>query len=410
MTELNPVDVLRLAFPELSDVALAPLASLTRQATFAAGELICREGEQGDAFYIIGAGEVAFTKHFTDEEERQLRTGGPGVYFGEMALLQDEPRNANVRAVSEVHVLVIEKTAFQEAIQANPVMMLDIMRTLIERMRANDATALAELRRQKEEIEAAYAQLRRQEEERSVFLTTLAHELRTPLTAASGYMQLITVGEMSGPALSMGLGKIRDNVDRIVSLVNDLLFVQEQDLIEPVLREVDLLELFEIVVGDVRAAAEKCGAEITIITPPDLPHIQADSDGLTRVFRNLLENAVKFSPEGGAIRIVARKTPRGVTIEFRDEGVGIPAAFMPYLFKRFQRTEEIGGHLFGGMGLGLAIARHIIESHGGTITVESVEGEGSTFTVVLPPDGGRAQIETGAGDADPWQDASVEQP
>ncbi len=87
MTELNPVDVLRRAFPELSELALAPLASLTRQQTYPSGELICREGELADKFYIIGAGEVEFTKQFTDEEERRLRTGGPGVYFGEMALV-----------------------------------------------------------------------------------------------------------------------------------------------------------------------------------------------------------------------------------------------------------------------------------------------------------------------------------
>jgi CRP-like cAMP-binding protein len=249
MTELNPVDVLRMAFPELSELALAPLASLTRQQTYSAGALICREGEFADKFYIIGAGEVEFTKQFTDDEERRLRTGQAGVYFGEMALVQGTMRSANVRTLTEVTVLEIGKDAFQEAIQTNPAMMLDIMRTLVERMRANDAAALEEMRQQKEAIEAAYEELRHQERLRTEFLTTLAHELRTPLTSSSGYMQLVQSGAMTGPAQTMALQKIGTNLDRIVSLVNDLLFVQEQDLIEPNLRPVSLPALIEVVIA-----------------------------------------------------------------------------------------------------------------------------------------------------------------
>jgi CRP-like cAMP-binding protein len=131
-----------MTFPELSELALAPLASLTRQQTYPSGELICREGESADKFYVIGEGEVEFTKQFTDEEERRLRTGGPGVHFGEMALVHGAVRNANVRALTGVTVLEISKDAFQEAVQTNPAMMLDIMRTLVDRLRANDASAL----------------------------------------------------------------------------------------------------------------------------------------------------------------------------------------------------------------------------------------------------------------------------
>ena len=160
MSDINAVEVLRKAFPDLSEDALAPLASLTRQQVFPSGALICREGAFEDVFYILGNGEVEFTKRFTADEERLLRTGGPGVYFGEMALVRGEARTANVRALTPVTVLAIDKTAFTEAIQTNPVMMLDITRTLVERLRSNDATALDEMRRQKEQIEAAYDELR----------------------------------------------------------------------------------------------------------------------------------------------------------------------------------------------------------------------------------------------------------
>lgn len=393
MAELNPVVVLEMAFPELSEMALAPLASLTHQRSFPPGALICREGEYADAFYVIGTGEVEFTKQFTQQEERRLRTGGPGVYFGEMALvLKDASRTANVRALTDVVVLEVGRAAFSEAIQMNPAMMLDIMRTVVERMRFNDAAALEEMRQQKEAIEAAYQELRHQEQLRTEFLTTLAHELRTPLTSANGFMQLVQSGAMAGPALGMALQKIGTNLDRIVSLVNDLLFVQEQDLIEPTLRPVSVLALLQIVADDLREEADEQGCTITIQIPLDTPTVQADPDGLVRAFTKLLENAVKFSPEGGDILVTAREGGDGVDVSFSDKGVGIAESFMPRVFKRFERTDRIGDHVFKGIGLGLSIAKHIIESHGGSITVASKSGEGSTFTVHLPLDGGRPQL------------------
>ncbi|MBI5960119.1 MAG: cyclic nucleotide-binding domain-containing protein, partial [Chloroflexi bacterium] len=276
MAEINAVEVLSKAFPHMNEVALAPLASLTRQREFEKGVLICREGAFEETFYIIGDGEVEFTKRFTADEERQLRTGGPGIYFGEMALVQGEARAANVRALTDVTVLEIDKTAFNEAIQANPAMMLDIMRTLIERMRSNDATALEEMRKQKDQIQDAYARLQSQEQQRTEFLTTMAHELRTPLTAATGYMQLVQAGAMAGPALGMALQKISTNLDRVVSLINDLLFVQEQDLIEPSLRPVSLSALLSIVLDDAEDQARAHGCTIKVNMPSDLPSLQAD--------------------------------------------------------------------------------------------------------------------------------------
>jgi signal transduction histidine kinase len=391
MAELNPVEVLRKAFPDIAEAALAPLATLTRQRAYPAGSLICREGAFEETFYIIGAGEVEFTKRFTDDEERRLRRGGPGVYFGEMALVQRSARNANVRALTDVAALEIDKSAFAEAIQANPAMMLDIMRTVIERMRSNDAAALDEMRRQKDEIEKAYDQLRYQERQRTEFLTTLAHELRTPLTSACGYMQLIQTGMMSGPAQGMGLEKIRANLDRIVSLVNDLLFIQEQDLIEPTLRPVSLPALVAVVADELREAARAQGAQIILQVLPDLPALQADPDGLARAFTKLLDNSIKFSPNGGQITIEARTRGLWIEVVFADQGVGIADSLRPRLFERFARTDRIGDRLFEGIGLGLAIAKHIVESHGGSITVESSVGRGSAFTVHLPLDGGRPQ-------------------
>jgi signal transduction histidine kinase len=416
MTEpVNPVEVLQLAFPDLMEIQLVPLASLTRQREFALGELICREGAFGETFYVLARGEVEFTKRFTADEERQLRTGGPGVYFGEMALVQRSARSANVRALTDVTVLEIDRSGFDEAIQANPAMMLDIMRTLIERMRSNDATALNEMREQKEEIERAYEELRHQEHVRSEFLTSLAHGLRTPLTAAGGYMQLLTSGMMDGPEFGEGLEKVSASLDRIITLVNDLLFVQQMETIEPNLRPVNVSELLRSVLEELRDEIDTSGCAI-YLSEPELPPIQGDPVRLTRAFAELLENAVKFSPEGGDVTIALRGREGWIDMDFVDKGVGISEAFMPRMFSRFERTDRIGKFVFEGVGLGLAIAKHIIESHGGAISVESIEGEGSTFTVHLPLDGGRSQVgDRGdlpvppAGNGDYWIDVAADE-
>ncbi len=418
MAEINPIAVLQMAFPDIHESALAPLATLMSRREFPKGTLICQEGAFEDTFYVVGAGEVEFTKRFTADEDRLLRIGGPGIYFGEMALVQGEARAANVRAITDMVALEIDKVGFAGAIQTNPAMMLDIMRTLIERMRSNDATALAEMRQQKEKIEEAYERLSHQEQQRTEFLTTLAHELRTPLTAASGYMQLVKSGAMAGPALGMALQKIGTNLDRVISLVNDLLFVQEQDLIEPSLRPVSLPALVEIIIDEVADEARAHDSNIRVSVPPDLPSLQADPDGLVRAFGKVLDNAVKFSPEGGEIVIAARRLGRWIEIDFADQGIGIAETFLPHVFERFAHTDRVGDHVFGGVGLGLAIAKHIIESHGGSITVSSQPGQGSTFTVHLPLDGGRPQLR-GSSDASgttphrsgasPWVDAGSQE-
>jgi CRP-like cAMP-binding protein len=188
--------------------ALVEMAWLTTTRTYPPDTLLCHEGVEEDVFYIVGEGQVIVTQQLGDEE-RFLRYAGPGQYFGEMALIADTPRNANVRTVAETTVLEIDKDVFAEMIRRNPIIALTMFRTTVGWLRANDAAAIAELSRQKQEIEYAYHELQLQEKRRSEFLSTLSHELRTPLTTASGYMQLIKSGNMTGPALNMALRKYR---------------------------------------------------------------------------------------------------------------------------------------------------------------------------------------------------------
>lgn len=390
--ELNAVELLTKTFPDVNRDVLVAIAQLAQIKSYPPHTILCNEGETGDTFYLVGTGEVNITKKMGDDEDKVLRKMEPGEFFGEMALLHDTVRSATVRTVTQTTVLELDRTTFVAAIQQNPSMVLTLIRTMIDRMRANDAQALAELHAEKEKVENAYEELRRQEEKRGEFLDTMAHELRTPLTAAKGYIQLIKAGMLQGPALQMGIDKIDFSFNRIISLVNDLLFVQEMELLDFGFTKVNIHEVVTEAVDQLKHISAEQRAAIRLEVDENLPSIIADHDGLLRVFIHLLDNAVKFSPEGGEIVVKMRSTSKNVEVDFIDHGIGIPSEFMPRLFERFERVESYKEFLFGGLGLGLPIVKHIVESHGGTIAVQSELGKGSTFTLTLPIDARRATI------------------
>ncbi|HLY24807.1 MAG TPA: cyclic nucleotide-binding domain-containing protein, partial [Aggregatilineales bacterium] len=349
----------------MADDALGEMAQLAKMNTYPPDTVLCHEGAEEQVFYIIGEGQVSVTQQLGDEE-RFLRYSGPGQYFGEMALIANSPRNANVRTTVETTVLEIDKETFVEMIRQNPIIALTMFQTSVGWLRSNDTAAIAALIRQKDEIERAYAALQLQEKRRSEFLTSLAHELRTPLTTVSGFMQLIRRGTLTGSALEMGHERISAGLDRIVSLVNDLLFVQEMELIEPALRAVNLPDVVTTLIEELDERAEAQSLEIITEFPDTLPYVEADPDGLLRALRALLDNAIKFSPGGGTIEIGVSLPGDSVDIAFHDPGIGIEPEFLPRIFERFEHQERRGEYLFEGMGLGLAIARHLIESFGGS--------------------------------------------
>lgn len=384
MLTSEKLTLLKKAFPDVADDDLLGLAEMARLETYPPDTVLTREGEPGDRFYLISDGEIEVTKRFSETEERVMRTAETGDYFGEMALLDDEPRTANIRTLRETSVLELDRPTFQEALRLNPNLTLTLVRTIIKRMRANDTRAIAELREQKEELAVAYGELSRQEQQRDVFLNTLAHELRTPLTTTSGYIDLLKAGVLEGASLETAVEKIDGSFKRVISLINDLLFIQEMETLDFGFVETDVLDILEAVYEGLAAKAQAAGVEVQLRTLTPVPLIKADHAGLTRTFRHLLDNAIKFSPEGGDVQVNVGVKRNRLEINFIDHGVGIEENFMPRLFKRFERMETVRGYLFDGAGLGLPIVKHIVERHGGTIDVQSTPGQGSTFTVRLP--------------------------
>jgi signal transduction histidine kinase len=346
--------------------------------------MLCIENAEEDIFYIVESGAVEVTKKLLDGKEQWLRNYGPGDFFGEMALISNSPRNASVRTTETTTVLEIDKGMFIELLRDSPIVALTMVSASVERLRSNDRLMFRELNAQKQAVEQAYAELQAEERRRTEFLTSLSHELRTPLTSASGFMQMIQKGNISGPILTMALEKVGNGLEQIVSLVNDLLFIQEMELIEPIIKPVNLHDIIRRIVEESEDAASDNGITIAVTMPPELPPLQADPDGLARALGALLDNAIKFSPEGGEITVTVTVVANAIDIAIRDPGIGIESDYLPRIFKRFEHRDSYGEHLFGGIGLGLPIAKHLIESFGGSISVDTAPGQGSTFTVHLP--------------------------
>lgn len=381
---IEPKLLLKQVFPGVDESLLAELGGYARMNTYPQGTLLCKEGAIEHVFYIIAKGSVEITKRFETSEEHVLRHSSTGDFFGEMALIADSPRNANVRTLEETTVLEMDKPLFIEMLRNSPVVALQMFRASVDRLRANDQRAVEELGRQKKEIERAYAELQLQERRRTEFLTTLAHEIRTPLTSASGFMQFVKSGMVSGPALTMAHEKIGSGLEQIVSLVNDLLFVQEMALIEPTIKPVNLPQIIERIIEGTEDVAADNNVRVFVQMPAELPPLKADPDGLVRALRALLDNAIKFSPDGGDVHVAVNVDVSHINIDIRDPGIGIEPELLPRIFHRFERRESYGDRLFGGIGLGLPIAKHLIESFGGSISVETEPGKGSTFSIHLP--------------------------
>jgi two-component system phosphate regulon sensor histidine kinase PhoR len=233
------------------------------------------------------------------------------------------------------------------------------------------------------ELADAYQKLAEQDLARHEFLTNIAHELRTPLQVASGNLQILQKGLLKGEQLAAGIDTVARNVQKIVTLVNDILFLQEMDLVLPDFQKVDMNDIGYAVIGRYAGTAQEHDVSLRFTPIPHLPPVWGDPKSLERALRALVDNAIKFSPQGGDVIISLRKDDPWVYIAVEDHGIGIAKENLPRIFDRFYHLDKSGDDLFRGIGLGLAITRQVIEQHQGSLDVESTPGKGSIFTMTL---------------------------
>jgi signal transduction histidine kinase len=259
-----------------------------------------------------------------------------------------------------------------------------MVREVSRRLRENDEMAIEDLRVKAKELAQAYQQLAELEVARNEFLTILAHELRTPLMAANGYLQIMQTGRMSAAELKPAIDIVTHHMQDITALVNNLLYLQEMNLILPDIKPVNLMPIVSNAVEAYRKTAVGNNVSMTFEPPVKEMIVRASPKSLERAFSAILDNAIKFSPNGGLVTIDMTCDQQECSVAITDHGVGISPEILPHIYDRFFHTDQIGTDLFRGIGLGLSIAREVIQQHGGKIEVVSIPGHGSRFTVSLP--------------------------
>ncbi len=261
--------------------------------------------------------------------------------------------------------------------------LIDVQRSEAERLRAaNERLEEALENEQKARHETEAASYLKDE-----FLMTISHELRTPLTAIYGWVRVLVSKEMPREHQLRALAAVERNAVAQTRLIDDLLDVSRAigGTLRIEARLVNLAAVFDQAVDTVTPALTAKSIHFASRVEPNMEPVLADPIRLQQIVWNLLSNAIKFTPEEGTVELRARRVGAHVEIAVSDTGAGIAPEFLPYVFERFRQGEAGTRRRFGGLGLGLAIVRHLTELHGGTVTADSGgEGKGSTFRVLLP--------------------------
>jgi two-component system, OmpR family, phosphate regulon sensor histidine kinase PhoR len=230
------------------------------------------------------------------------------------------------------------------------------------------------------------SELRRLERVRHDFVANVSHEFKTPLTAIQGFAETLLSGALEDPGNNRRfLEIIRDHATRLAALTDDLLKLAriEAGKLEVQFGPVQLIDVIDRCVETAQINATRKRITLEIEVPPHLPLVHGDSSLLRDVVQNLLDNAIRYTPEGGRVRISADASPREAVVSVDDTGIGIPLTDQERIFERFYRVDAARSREAGGTGLGLSIAKHIVEAHGGRLWVESEVGHGSKFSFSL---------------------------
>ena len=231
----------------------------------------------------------------------------------------------------------------------------------------------------------------KEERERRLFVSNVSHELRTPLTSVKSYLEALDEGALTEPVAPDFIKVSLDETNRMMRMVTDLLHLSRIDN-ETSYLDVELINFTAFITfilnrfDKMKSQDEEKKYELVRDYPINSVWIEIDTDKMTQVIDNILNNAIKYSPDGGKITVSMKTTDDQMILSISDQGLGIPKEDLPKIFDRFYRVDKARSRAQGGTGLGLAIAKEIVKQHNGFIWAKSEYGKGSTFTIVLPYD------------------------
>jgi signal transduction histidine kinase len=349
------------------------------------GEILFRAGDAPEAFYIIEHGRVEIVRQTERGEEILATLGRSGDFFGEMALLEDRPRSSTVRAREATELLVISRSNFEELIREYPSMHLEVTKALSFNLRRSDSYFVEKILEKNAQLEQALADLKEAQEqllqkERLSLVGSLAagiiHDLKKPLTCISGYAQLLARDSLAPQKREQYSSGITREVMRLVEMTGEIQQFARGDM------EIQRRKLkLEDWIGEAAATMHDQfeTAQVHFIRKIEYDGaVMIDPDKFNSVFYNIAAHALASMPNGGSLTFSCWREGGSVRLDFSDTGMGMTEAVCRRLFEDFFAQQR------DGTGLGFAIVKRIVESHKGTISVESRPAQGSRFTILLP--------------------------
>ncbi|MGB8167796.1 MAG: ATP-binding protein [Chthoniobacteraceae bacterium] len=338
-----------------------------RKRTFRAGQVVFREGDQGDALYVIEEGRVQISALIGNQESRVFSHFGPGEYFGEMAVIDSRPRSATATAAVDTIVSVIPHKKVWETFERSPKLLVAMIREFSTRMREFDRRYLYEVFQQER-----LAMVGR-------FAQSIVHDFTNPLSNIGFAADLACAGDATRKERTQAKATIRKQVDRLSDMIGELLEFTRGPSGSVALALVNYRQFVERLISDLASEVEQRSVQILCENPPPEIPLPLDRRRLAHVFLNLINNAIAFMPGGGKIVLRFAVSDDEVNTEVEDTGSGIAPEIAGRLFEPFATHGKRQG-----TGLGLSICKRIIEDHGGRISARTESGRGAIFTFTLP--------------------------
>jgi signal transduction histidine kinase len=354
-------------FSRLPIPALEQLRAAVAEKTFADSQLIFKEGDPGDGLYVVKAGTVEISAEVRDGHRQVLSALTSGEMFGEMAVLDQQPRSACASARGATSVYFLPREPFHDVIRRFPEAAILMMREITGRLR---------------DFNRQYVRKVLQAERMALvgrFASAIVHDLKNPLTIIGMASDMACDAHSTPETRKTARLRMGKQIERITYLVNDILDFTKGTGDKVVLVPTDYASYVQSLARELQPELELRSVRIEFETPPPALKVPIDPRRLSRVFHNLIGNAVDAMPKGGKVALAFSRSDSEVTTEIRDSGAGISPEILDKLFDPFVTYGKVKG-----TGLGLSICRRIVEEHGGKISAGNHSNGGACFRFSLP--------------------------
>ncbi len=372
-------------FHAMPEESLNKIAALCTEQAYSEGDILFFEDMSGDSFFIILEGELEIWKRYGTSEAVLLGISTTGQPLGEMALIDNRPRSATVRAKTPVRVYRIQARDFHTLLSTDTAMCLALLKAVTMMVRRSNEYHLLDLDKQNRELSRAYAELKALQDELlsrerlsviGKFSSLILHDIRNPLSALNSRVQLLLTNRDNRSYLETAVAGINHDISRMETLAAEFLdYARGEIRLDMGIVTVEELfaRLTEALAPRIDAAGVLLHTESEVTRP-----VIMDEHRMLRVLVNAAENACAAMPDGGDLYIAAKESAGSLVLVVRDTGTGMTQDVIDNIFKPFYSASA------GGTGLGMLIIKSIVEAHNGAITVDSVPDEGTTITISLP--------------------------